>query len=80
MGFAAGLFDESPAEEVKFWRAWNGMPRRERRKFLKELGREKGKLLNNRGARQELAKFVRENVFQTLTDRGTRGTRGKRRR
>ena len=80
MGFAAGLFNESPADEVQFWRAWNDMPRRERRKFLKELGREKGRLLNNREARQELAKFVKYTVFPKLADRGARGTKGRRRR
>jgi hypothetical protein len=80
MGFAAGLFAESPAEEAVFWQAWNAMPRQERRTFLKRLGRERGRLLNTREARQELAKFVRENVFQKLPDRGPRGTRGRRRR
>jgi hypothetical protein len=75
MGFAAGLFDESPDEEAVFWRAWNGMPKRERRKFLKLLGRERGKLLSNREARQQLAKFVKDNVFPKPTDRGTKGQR-----
>jgi len=78
MGFAAGLLAESPNDEVQFWQAWNAMPRRERRTFLKRLGRERGKLLNNRDARQQLADFVKESVFPRPADRGPRRPRGPR--
>jgi hypothetical protein len=78
MGFVAGLFDGSPNDEAVFWQTWNTMPRRERRTFLKRLGRERGRLLNETDARQQLAGFVKESVFSKTTDRGPRRPRGPR--
>jgi hypothetical protein len=76
MGFASSLFDESD-DEVNFWRAWNSMPRGERRKFRRRLGIETARVLKKEevsatAVRHELAEWVKANVLPPRRGRGRR--------
>ena len=75
MGFVAGLFAESPNDEAEFWRTWNTTSRRERRTLLKRLGREKGRVFNEKDARKQLADWVRLNIFAQSGGGGARRRR-----
>jgi hypothetical protein len=82
MGFAASLFDESD-DEVNFWRAWNSMPRGERRKFRRRLGIEAARTLKKEevsaaSVRKDLAQWVKANVLPRPTRGGGR-SRSRRR-
>lgn len=81
MGFAASLFDEN-SDEVEFWRAWNSMPREDRRNFRRRLATETGRVLKKGdssvvSARKSLALWVKANVTKPTRDRARRG-RGRR--